>query len=69
MSSARKHASRRPVVFVRPLDGQSLDDIVDALREPMIDWVNERRKGEGLPPLPKETPRPSARSRCRSAPQ
>lgn len=66
MSSRPKHVARRPIVFVQPKKGQSIDAIVDAICQPIIDDINADRKARGLPPLPKEDPPPSAGSRRRS---
>jgi len=41
-------------IFVRPVRGATVDQLVDALAEPVIKWINEQRAKRGLPPLPKE---------------
>jgi hypothetical protein len=54
MSDKQEKPIRRvPVVFIQPQKGQSVDDLVDALAQPVIDSINESRKARGLPPLPK----------------
>lgn len=44
-------SGRTPVVFHRPKQGDSVDDVVNALVGPMAKHINEQRKALGLPPL------------------
>jgi hypothetical protein len=50
----RKRDSKRPLVFVRPDDGQTEKDVVEALVTPLVAVANAWRRSNGLGPLPED---------------
>jgi hypothetical protein len=44
-------SGRTPVVFHRPKAGDTLEDVVEALVQPIAEHINRQRKELGLPPL------------------